>query len=46
MVLRVPDQSAATVTKTISDLASLTELTSLADSVTVLQRGLLRTRYA
>ncbi len=40
-VLRVPDQSAATVTRTISDLASLTELASLAGSVAVLQRGLL-----
>ena len=45
VVLRVPDQSAATVTKTISDLASLTELASLAGSVAVLQRGLLRTRH-
>jgi hypothetical protein len=44
-VLRVPDQSAATVTKTISDLASLTELASLAGSVAVLQRGLLRIRH-
>jgi predicted nuclease of predicted toxin-antitoxin system len=40
VVLRLPDQSAATVTKTISDLASLTELASLAGSVAVLQRGL------
>lgn len=45
VVLRVPDQSAATVTKTISDLASLTELTGLAGSVAVLQRGLLRIRH-
>jgi hypothetical protein len=45
VVLRVPDQSAATVTKTISDLASLTELASLAGSVAVLQRGLLRIRH-
>jgi hypothetical protein len=42
VVLRVPDQSAATVTTTISDLASLTDLASLAGSVAVLQRGLLR----
>jgi len=41
----LPDQSAATVTKTISDLVSLTELTSLAGSVAVLQRGLLRIRH-
>jgi hypothetical protein len=45
VVLRVPDQSAAAVTKTISDLASLTELASLAGSVAVLQRGLLRIRH-
>jgi hypothetical protein len=45
VVLRVPDQSAATVTKTISDLASLTDLASLAGSVAVLQRGLLRIRH-
>ena len=45
VVLRVPDQSAATVTKTISDLASLTELASLAGSVADLQRGLLRIRH-
>jgi predicted nuclease of predicted toxin-antitoxin system len=45
VVLRVPDQSAATVAKTISDLASLTELASLTGSVAVLQRGLLRIRH-
>jgi hypothetical protein len=45
VVLRIPDQSAATVTKTISDLASLTDLASLAGSVAVLQRGLLRIRH-
>jgi predicted nuclease of predicted toxin-antitoxin system len=45
VVLRVPDQSAVTVTKTISDLASLTELASLAGSVAALQRGLLRIRH-
>ena len=44
VVLRVPDHP-ATVTKTISDLASLTELTGLAGSVAVLQRGLLRIRH-
>ena len=45
VVLRVPGQSAATVAKTISDLASLTELASLAGPVAVLQRGLLRIRH-
>jgi predicted nuclease of predicted toxin-antitoxin system len=45
VVLRVPDQSTATVTKTISDLAALTELASLAGSIAVLQRGLLRIRH-
>ena len=39
VVLRVPDQSAATVTKTVSDLASL------AGSVAVLPRGRLRIRH-
>ena len=42
VVLRVPGQSAATVTRTVSDLASLTDLASLAGSVAVLQRGLAR----
>jgi hypothetical protein len=37
-LLRVPDQSAA-VTTTISDLASLTELASLAGSVAVCHAG-------
>jgi predicted nuclease of predicted toxin-antitoxin system len=45
VVLRLSDQSAATVTKTIGDLVSLTELASLAESVAVLQRGLLRIRH-
>jgi hypothetical protein len=45
VVLRVPDQSAATVTKTISDLAGLTEPASLAGSVAVLPHGLLRIRH-
>jgi Domain of unknown function (DUF5615) len=45
VVLGVPDQPAAAVTKTIGDLASLTELAALAGSVAVLQRGLLRIRH-
>jgi predicted nuclease of predicted toxin-antitoxin system len=45
MVLRLPDQSAATVITTIGDLASLAELASPAGSVAVLQRGLLRIRH-
>lgn len=44
VVLRVSDQSAATVTKAISDLASLAEPASLTGAVAVLQRGLLRIR--
>jgi predicted nuclease of predicted toxin-antitoxin system len=45
IVLRLPDQSAATVTKAIADLASLTEPRSLAGAVAVMQRGLLRIRH-
>ncbi len=45
IVLRLADQSAATVTKAITDLASLAEPGSLAGAVTVLQRGLLRIRH-
>ena len=45
VILRLADQSAATVIKTISDLASLAELDSLAGAVSVLQRGLLRIRH-
>jgi predicted nuclease of predicted toxin-antitoxin system len=45
VVLRVTDQSAATVTRAISDLASLAEPASLAGAVAVLQRGLLRIRH-
>jgi hypothetical protein len=41
----VTDQSAATVTRAISDLASLAEPASLAGAVAVLQRGLLRIRH-
>ena len=39
MVLRAPAQSAAIVTKTIRDLASLTELATLADSVAASNAG-------
>jgi hypothetical protein len=41
-VLRLADQSATTVTKAISDLASASDLENLARAVTVIQRGLLR----
>lgn len=44
VVLRVTDQSAATVTRAISDLASLAEPASLTGAIAVLQRGLLRIR--
>jgi hypothetical protein len=44
-VLRLADQSAATATKAISDLASLAEPASLTGAVAVLQRGLLRIRH-
>ncbi len=45
VILRLVDQSAATVTKAIGDLATLAELESLARAVAVLQRGLLRIRH-
>jgi len=45
VVLRLTDQSAATVTKAISDLASPASLDSPAGAVTVMQRGLLRIRH-
>jgi hypothetical protein len=45
IVLRLTDQSAATVTKAIGDLASLPELDNLTGTVTVMQRGLLRIRH-
>jgi predicted nuclease of predicted toxin-antitoxin system len=45
VVLRLADQSAATATKAISDLASLAEPASLTGAVAVLQRGLLRIRH-
>jgi predicted nuclease of predicted toxin-antitoxin system len=45
VVLRLADQSPATVSKAISDLAGLSEPAILARSNTVLQRGLLRIRH-
>jgi len=44
-VLRLTDQSPATVSKAITDLASITEPASLARANSVLQRGLLRIRH-
>ena len=45
VVLRLTDQSAASATKAVSDLATLTDPGSLAGAVAVLQRGLLRIRH-
>ncbi len=45
VVLRLTDQSAAAVSKAISDLASLAEPGSLGGAVAVLQRGLFRIRH-
>ncbi len=45
IVLRLADQSAATATKAISDLATLAEPASLAGAVAIPQRGLLRIRH-
>ena len=45
VILRLADQSSATVIKAIEDLASLAEPASLAGAVAVLQRGLLRVRH-
>lgn len=45
VVLRLADQSPATVSKAITDRAELTEATSLGGAVAVLQRGLLRLRH-
>ena len=45
VVLRLTDQSAATASKAISDLTTLTNPESLAGAVAVLQRGLLRIRH-
>lgn len=44
VVLRLADQSAASVTKAIADLAGLADPTSLAGANAILQRGLLRIR--
>ena len=45
VVLRLTDQSAAAVSKAISELAAFTNADSLAGAVAVLQRGLLRIRH-
>ena len=45
IVLRLADQSAATVTKAVSDLAAIADLDNLVGAVTVMQRGLLRIRH-
>jgi hypothetical protein len=45
VVLRLTDQSPATVSKAITDLATITEPESLAGANAVLQRGLLRIRH-
>lgn len=45
VVLRLADQSQATVSKAITDLASITEPASLARANAVLQRGLPRIRH-
>jgi predicted nuclease of predicted toxin-antitoxin system len=45
VVLRLTDQSAAAVSKAVSDLATFTDPDSLAGAVAVLQRGLLRIRH-
>lgn len=45
VVLRLADQSAASAIKAVSDLATLTDPSSLAGAVAVLQRGLLRIRH-
>ena len=44
VVLRLTDQSATSATKAVSDLATITDPESLAGTVAVLQRGLLRIR--
>lgn len=45
IILRLADQSAASVGKAITDLASLPDLDALTGTVTVLQHGLLRIRH-
>ncbi len=46
VVLRLTDQSAASATKAVSDLTTLTNPDSLVGAVAVLQRGLLRIRHS
>jgi hypothetical protein len=45
VVLRLTDQSAAGVSKALSDLAAAAAADSLGGAVAVLQRGLLRIRH-
>jgi predicted nuclease of predicted toxin-antitoxin system len=45
VALRLTDQSAAAVSKAVSDLAVLANADGLAGAVSVLQRGLLRIRH-
>jgi hypothetical protein len=45
VILRLADQSAATVTKALGDLASLAKPESRSGAVAVMQRGLLRIRH-
>lgn len=45
VILRLADQSAATVIKGVGDLAALATPESLVGAVAVLQRGLLRIRH-
>ena len=45
VVLRLTDQSAATVNQALADLANLAQPGSLPGAVAVLQRGLLRIRH-
>ena len=45
VVLRLTDQSAASATKAVTDMATLTNPDSLVGAVAVLQRGLLRIRH-
>ena len=44
-MLRLTDQSAAAVGKAVGDLAAFPDADSLAGTVAVLQRGLLRIRH-
>jgi len=45
VILRLADQSAATVSKAIGDLAASAKPENLAGAVAALQRGLLRIRH-